>query len=108
MNKEEKYISEKLKSEVDINFEKDTINYIKKKELNRRILLGIAVFLISVISISFIPFGAMRIENIPLTDTKLVINKEYVFIAFTFAMILLLDTIFRNLILDKKKFAKTL
>lgn len=102
MKEIDKILKNSLSSEVDYDFTNDTLLYIRKKEKRFRIALGIILLAICSIGISFIPFESIKIDNIPYIDKSIVIGKVYVFTAFTFAILIFFDTIFRSLLMSNQ------
>ncbi len=96
MDRIEETLKADLKSKVENNFTDDTMAFIKRKERNKRVILSVLLLLIAVVTLPFIPFESLIIEKIPYLDLSIVINKNYVFIAFTFTVILFFDTLFRS------------
>ena len=96
MDNIEEVLKDNLKSKVDNSFTMDTMAFIKRKERTKRIALGVLLLIVSVISLPFIPFESLIIQNIPYLDLSIVINRNYVFIAFTFTIVLFFDTLFRS------------
>lgn len=96
MDRLEEILKSDLKGKVDNSFTDETMSYIKKKERTKRIALGVLLLIISVFSLPFIPFESLIIQNIPYLDMSIVINKNYVFIAFTFTIVLFFDALFRS------------
>lgn len=102
MDKLEEILKENLKSIVDSDFNTQTILYIKRRERISRIIVGVLLLLISVTGLSYIPFESIVVSNIPYVNLSFVINKNYVFVIFTFTLILFFDTLFRNYILTNQ------
>ncbi len=96
MDKIEEILKVDLESKADNNFTDDTMSFIKRKERTKRIALGVLMLIVAAISLPFIPFESLKIQNIPYLDLSIVINRNYVFIAFTFTIILFFDTLFRS------------
>lgn len=106
MDKLEEILKENLKSRVDNDFNSQTILFIKRKERTSRIVLSVLLLLFSLTALTFIPFESIIINNIPYVDLSFVINKNYVFIIFTFTLILFFDALFRSF-LSSNQFADT-
>lgn len=106
MDKLEEILKENLKSKVDNDFNNQTMLYIKRKERMSRIVIGVLLLLISFTAVTFIPFESIVINNIPYVDLSLVINKNYVFVIFTFTLILFFDALFRSFLFSNQ-FANT-
>ena len=102
MKEIEKILKNNLKSEVDKDFTNDTLMYIRKREKRFRILLGVILLTICSVAITYIPFESIELSNLPFVDNSIVIGKVYVFIAFTFAILMFFDTLFRSLILTNQ------
>lgn len=96
MDRMEEILKSELNIKVDSSFTEETMSFIRKKERTKRIALGSLLFLIATIVLPFIPFESLTIENIPYLGVPVVINKIYVFIAFTFTIVLFFDTLFRS------------
>lgn len=102
MKETEKILRHSLKSEVNNDFTEDTMQYIRNREKRFRIALSIILLAICSVGITFIPFETIRINNLPYIDKSIVIGKVYVFTAFTFAILIFFDTIFRSLVLSNQ------
>lgn len=96
MDRLEEIIKSDLKSKVDNSFTNETMSYINKKERSKRIAFSVLLLIVSIILLPFVPFESLTIDNIPFFNFSIVINKVYVFIAFTFTIILFFDTLFRS------------
>lgn len=96
MDRLEEILKADLKSKVENNFTNDTMTFIKRKESTKRLALSVLLLLVAVVTLPFIPFETLTINRIPYIDLSIVINKNYVFIAFTFTVILFFDTLFRS------------
>lgn len=99
----DKELKKNLHNEVDINFTNDTMKLIKTRVKRIRILFVILLMVLSSVIITLIPFENLQIKSLPYIDYTLVINKLYVFIIFTFTIIILLDSVIRS-ILDSNQF----
>lgn len=102
MKKIDKTLKNNLKSEVDKDFAEDTMRYIRKRQKQFRIALSLLLLTVCYVAITFIPFESIKIDNLPYIDKTIVIGKLYVFVAFTFAVLLFFDTVFRSLILTNQ------
>lgn len=98
MDELEKILKKELKRQVDHNFTDDTMLYIQKKQNKTRFIIGIVLFLLSTILIPFIHFESIIIDKLPLIGSTFEINQIYVFVIFTFTLIVLIDTIFRSVV----------
>jgi hypothetical protein len=102
MKEIDKILINNLKSEVDNNFSNDTMLYIKNRR--KRFRIGLSLFLLAIcsVAITFIPFESIKIDNLPYIDKTFVISKVYVFVVFTFAVLIFFDTIFRSLFMSNQ------
>ena len=96
MDKIEEILKADIKSKVNNNFTSETMSFIKRKERTKRVALSVFLLLVAVVTLPFVPFVSLTIEKIPYLNLSIVINKNYVFIAFTFTIILFFDTLFRS------------
>ncbi|MFA7327480.1 MAG: hypothetical protein WC121_12495 [Candidatus Kapaibacterium sp.] len=98
MKDTDKILKNSLKSEVDQDFTKDTLLYIRNRQMRFRILLSVMLLFLCALIIPYIPFESIVLNNLPYINKVVSVSKLYVFIAFTFTLVIFFDTLLRSIL----------